>query len=390
MNVLRPTRSGFMRVLGAFIAAGLGLALAGGAVPGWAEPVEASPCDTVRVAVFDVGSGTTRARVAELSLCEPRRWDILFAAETAVGYAADLADSGRRCFSDDIRQQGTSAMVELVEAARAHGAERLVGVATQAFRVADNAPELLADWRSKLGLDIQIISQREEGRLAYRMIEADRADRSAPLVVWDIGAASQQLVWRDPGDLQLRHFHSTLASVSFRNLAIEYLERAPGTRSPNPISAAEAASLRDLVVEQVADAVPDALLAVIAQGAEVVGVGGVHGASLVNQAGLSRGDTLSRQRLLEALDSRLGLDDAQIGGAYADTDVTNLILVLALMDVYGIETYRATRSDLTAGVLLSRDFTAPDVPGQSLPASEPGEEAAERLWPSESRVPGAP
>ena len=319
----------------------------------WLPPASAD-CDPVRLAAFDVGSGTTRMRVVELWPCDQGRWVTVLAEEANIAFAADLLETGNGSFSPALRESATERVSGLVDVARTQGAVVLTGVATQAFRRATNAADLVADWRVRFGLDIDIISQQAEGRLAYQLIEARRADRAdrANLVVWDIGGGSQQLVWRDPRDASLHHFNSTLASVSFRRLAMTHLGRPYAATSPNPISPAEAEALLLLAGDLVAGEIPQTLRLRIAEGAQVVGVGGVHGASLTRRAGIQAGQSLSRPLLEQTLSEQLGKDDQAIGGAYADTDVTNLILVLGLMREYGIDAYEATRHDLTEALLL--------------------------------------
>ena len=312
---------------------------------------EAADCEPRIVAVFDVGSGTTRMQVADIAECLNSGPRSLLRREVALGFAADLERQDEARFSDAMMQQATAALASLAEIARNAGAEELLGVATAAFRRAENAVELTQDWQIRFGLQLNIISQAEEARLAYRMIEIGLDDPSA-LVVWDIGAGSQQLVWRRPEDGRFEYFNSSLAAVTFRNLAMRELGRPSDAVTPNPIWPAEASLLRHRVRERVSAEVPPVLVALIRGGARVVGVGGVHGASLIGQVGLRSGDELSRSRLAEVLDHRLGLDDAAVGGAYADTQVTNLILVLELMSIYGIESYRATRADLTDALLV--------------------------------------
>lgn len=316
-----------------------------------AETPSNSECPPRIIAAFDIGSGTTRMQVANVAECLDGAPQTLVRREIPLGFSADLAEREDSAFSETMLRRADLALANLIESARSAGAEELVGVATAAFRRAENAAGLVADWRARFELDLNIIGQDEEGRLAYRMIELTLKPER-PLVVWDIGAGSQQLVWRNPGSRSFEHFNSKLAAVSFRNLSLTELARPEGAISPNPITADEARRLQVMLQTRLAAEVPVELVDLIRGGAWVVGVGGVHGASLVGQAGLQPGETLTRELLSELLETRLGLDDAAVGGEYADTQVTNLILVLELMKAYGIESYRATRADLTDALLV--------------------------------------
>jgi exopolyphosphatase / guanosine-5'-triphosphate,3'-diphosphate pyrophosphatase len=70
-------------------------------------------------------------------------------------------------------------------------------VATEACRIARNAPEFLADIHRKLGLDIEILSREHEAELAVCGC-ASLIDPASDLVlVFDIGGGSSELIWLD-------------------------------------------------------------------------------------------------------------------------------------------------------------------------------------------------
>ena len=70
-------------------------------------------------------------------------------------------------------------------------------IATQACRVAENADEFIDRVRSQTGLDLEIINQETEARLAVSgcasLLEAD----STGALVFDIGGGSSELIWLD-------------------------------------------------------------------------------------------------------------------------------------------------------------------------------------------------
>jgi exopolyphosphatase/guanosine-5'-triphosphate,3'-diphosphate pyrophosphatase len=70
-------------------------------------------------------------------------------------------------------------------------------VATEACRIASNAPEFLADIRTKLGLDIEVLTPETEARLAVSG-SAALIDASCDYVlVFDIGGGSSELILLD-------------------------------------------------------------------------------------------------------------------------------------------------------------------------------------------------
>jgi exopolyphosphatase / guanosine-5'-triphosphate,3'-diphosphate pyrophosphatase len=322
-------------------------------------PAKASEPPFRTLAAFDVGSGSTRVLIADVAVCSG---DILVVHEarmSRVPFASDLLSGNDQGFSDDILLQADRVMAEFSELASGFGAEQMIGVATQAFRRADNGQQLIDDWRRKFDLNIRIVSQDEEARLAYRLVQA-KLDQPAPdLMVWDLGAGSQQLVWRNRADGSWQHHNSDIASVSFRDRATDWLDRPIDQRSPNPINAEEAERLASELTHRLEGQETAAAADFIAAGAHIVGIGGVHGASLANQLGLQAGGEIERAAVDAALKRQLGRTDDQIGGHYADTEVSNLILVGTLMDLFGINRYQVLPMDLTEAVLLEAAADCP-------------------------------
>lgn len=294
--------------------------------------------------------------VVDVAICSGDILTVHEARKVSVAYADDLLNSDEQRFSDEIRAQGNTVMGEFSELAARLGAEQMIGVATQAFRQSGNGQQLLEDWQRDFGLDIRIVSQIEEARMAYRLVEARLESPDSGLVVWDIGAGSQQLVWRDCSDgcsdASWQHLNSTIASVSFRNRAIRQLQRPVDRQTPNPIDAEEAEQLAVELSAWLSAEEFAGLADYLAAGAEVVGIGGVHGASVANQLGLRPGEEITREAVRAALNRQLGRTDQDIGGDYANTEVSNLILVGTLMDRYGIDRYQVMPVNLTEAVLL--------------------------------------
>jgi exopolyphosphatase / guanosine-5'-triphosphate,3'-diphosphate pyrophosphatase len=306
------------------------------------------------LAAFDIGSGSTRMLVADVALCSGDILTIHEQSMVRVSYAEDLLRGGQGRFSPALLQEANAVMSGLVEQARFYNPDQLIAVATQAFRMAANAETLLQQWQAEFGIEARIISQQDEARLAYELV-ANRLGRPMPrLLVWDIGAGSQQLVWKDPANGSWHHLNSDIASVSFRDRALDWLDRPADRLSPNPIDPDEAEQLAMALSNWIDEAQTIALRDFVDHGVHVVGIGGVHGASLAKQLSLEPGETIiTREAIQAALTRQLGRSDEEIGGGYADTEVVNLILVGTLMDHIGIQQYQVMPMNLTEALLLA-------------------------------------
>ena len=89
--------------------------------------------------------------------------------------------------------------------ARAVGASKLIGVATEATRVASNGPAFLDEVRTRTGIEIRTISGAEEAELTFRGLDGV-VDLSGKITVADIGGGSTELILAI--DKEIQWFHS--------------------------------------------------------------------------------------------------------------------------------------------------------------------------------------
>jgi exopolyphosphatase / guanosine-5'-triphosphate,3'-diphosphate pyrophosphatase len=153
----------------------------------------------VRVACIDIGSNTTRLLVADCIGGELREVH-QERAFTRIGQG--LAASG--AIAPEKIDEVVAVVRAQMEVARSHGAEAIRGVATAAIRTASNGVVLVAAIAERAGLLVEIVSGKEEARLAFEGAAAmldpetaaalDAGGTAAPLGVIDVGGGSSELV----------------------------------------------------------------------------------------------------------------------------------------------------------------------------------------------------
>jgi exopolyphosphatase/guanosine-5'-triphosphate,3'-diphosphate pyrophosphatase len=192
----------------------------------------------VACACIDIGSNTTRLLVAECGesglreVSQQRAFTRLGArGSVPAAKVAELAET-------------VAAQVRL---ARALGAERVRVVATAAVRHADNRDELLARVRAAASVEVDLLSEHDEARLAFVGATQTLAPPPVgPVGVADVGGGSTELAAGTVG-------HGATWSVSFPvgsgDLAHAYLRS-------DPPGAAELEALRAHARQAFADAAP--------------------------------------------------------------------------------------------------------------------------------------
>lgn len=150
----------------------------------------------MRIGCIDIGSNTTRLLVADSEgghlLCIHQE-----RAFTRIGH--ELQD-GTTIGAAKIAEVVTVVSDQLATARR-QGATRVLAVATAAVRTASNGAELVMAIRSASGLAVQILSAREEARLAFVGVAGMlQPPLSGELGVVDVGGGSSELVVGTAGD----------------------------------------------------------------------------------------------------------------------------------------------------------------------------------------------
>ncbi len=327
---------------------------------------------------FDIGSGSTKLKVALVDLTQERIVSVLFEDEKKVSYKALMTEKSE--ISSASLASGVEAIESLKRAAwnklttqRAIASEKPLdcrGVAGSPFRDSTNRKYAIDYLTSKTNVPITILSQDETAVLGVLAtlgtVSRSLTEEVAPLdlIVWDIGGATMQLSVLRQGARagSMNRFiiqKETLASETFKQHLIETIQHKPaGTQSPNPISPADMMSALNYVKTFTAKMNPDIRARLRSPGARVVGIGPVLAKSVLGQTNTMEKNPLTSEKIKQTLEERLGWTDKQIGGPYADTQVSNLILVLGFMQQLQISELRVLNINLNEGVFLNEHFWA--------------------------------
>ncbi|MDH5581420.1 MAG: hypothetical protein OEY33_05890, partial [Bdellovibrionales bacterium] len=174
---------------------------------------------------------------------------------------------------------------------------------------------------------------------------------------WDHGGGSAQLTSVGE-DYQFLIGGVELGSQTFKKMIIEVLKNQNSKlmTSPNPIGKVNAIYASRFAEFYARENLPKGILNK-AKSSIVAGIGGIHYWSLKKSLGrkeMNRPYTLTE---VEAAIKRLqSKTDIQVGGKYARTDVSNLILVKGFMKALGITQVHPYNINLSHGILTNRRY----------------------------------
>ncbi len=330
----------------------------------------------VACGAYDIGSGATKFMGALINT-ESLTIEQVFSQGTfSVSYREDLHQSVNHTFSDLIQEMGLEALQKahyqieqdyLNADLQGYGDIQHFAVATAAFRAADNGELVAETFSDKLEMPIRIISQEEEGKLAYysALSQNPQIENASLPIVWDIGGGSMQVTYKDASDT----FHimeGEVASQTFQALVSEnIMALQDGSLSPNPMTASDVEAAIALAKQHLQfDATSTEIIKnKIAQDTPILAVGTVHNfviQPLCTLAGIdSAKDHYSKSDLLLAINLLTDKTDQQImqlnhlpNLSLAKNQLTNLILVYAMMDLMGVEQVQTIKSSNVEGLLV--------------------------------------
>jgi exopolyphosphatase/guanosine-5'-triphosphate,3'-diphosphate pyrophosphatase len=147
-----------------------------------------------RVAVVDLGTNSTRLLVADVRDDQVVEVD----RRTKITRLGEGVDRTKR-LADDAMERVTATCEEYREAIDDLGAERIVAVATSAFRDAENGEEFRRSLEQRFGIDARTIPGEEEARLTFLGATSGRRAAEGVVLVIDIGGGSTEYVVGPPG-----------------------------------------------------------------------------------------------------------------------------------------------------------------------------------------------
>jgi exopolyphosphatase / guanosine-5'-triphosphate,3'-diphosphate pyrophosphatase len=299
-----------------------------------------------RYAVIDAGTNSIKFHIAERDAGGRWRSKIDRAEMTRLGEG--LVPQG--AIVDAALQRTIDAIAGMAEEAKRHGVRAIAAVGTAGLRMASNGAEVVAAIRAQTGIDIEVISGEEEGRLAFVAAQAGLCLKTGSLVVFDTGGGSSQFSFGHAAIVDERF------SVDVG--AVRYTERYRLDHgvTPEVLQQALAAIATDLSRLD-GRAIPDALvgmggavtnMAAVMHQLAVYDPAVVQG-SVIDRAEIDRQMELYRSRDAEARRAIVGLQPQR-----AEVILAGACIVRTIMDKLGQQRFTVSDRGLRHGALAER------------------------------------
>ena len=313
------------------------------------EPAARYPLGIVpgreRLAAIDIGSNSLHMVVAE---AEPNGGYRLLGREREM---VRLGKTGLTdgALSEEAMLDGLEALAKMTNLARLRGAARVVAVATSAVRESSNGADFLARVKALTGLDVQLLTGVEEGRLIYRAVREVVDLGMDTAVIVDVGGGSTEWITAEAGELD------QVVSLQLGSL------RCAADLAGDPASAPSLDRLRRKIDKRLAEAVPRGRVE------RLVATSGtaVCCADLIDHFADRPWKEVSgarevRAKDLAALVERLRplrrrqiADLPPVGGPRSDSLLAGALLLQALVAHAGVERFQVSDRALREGLVLA-------------------------------------
>lgn len=312
---------------------------------------------TVRRAAFDIGSANIKCTVADVDIMTGMIENVVTHLSRKVDFAEDMARSYDGNLSKEILEQGTAAITEMIETAREEGATDFSAVGGATFRKARNGRAYFNTLEQTLGIHTRIISKQQSSLLTYHAVSQSEAAQGGNFIVWDIGGDSMEMTLRNR-DRSLTFYVDPLASVSFKNTVIRAIQKRDldTVTTPNPMSAGDvelALTYAQMYAE--AHVMSHIRSRMKQESLTVIGIGGVHYYSIPALTGTDTAP-FTREAINSAIKEWTGKPDEAFDSKYANTRLTNAILVLGFMKALGIDEITPLKVNQADGLLVAPEF----------------------------------
>jgi exopolyphosphatase/guanosine-5'-triphosphate,3'-diphosphate pyrophosphatase len=308
-----------------------------------------------RIAAIDVGSNSLHMVVAQ---ADPD------GSVTTLWRMKEMVGLGRISFpsrrlSADAMERALATLRRFGQAARARGCEKVLAVATSAVREAQNGGDFLHRARRELGMQVKVVSAKDEARLIYLGVRHEVELGNKPHFILDVGGGSVEFIVADgsrPLLLESRKLGAARMTAQFV--------------STDPISPAELKSLSAHYEKELAP-VCESIIAL--KPVAAIGTSGTLENLAAMCAAIEKKDSaevIEREalsRLLARLIESRAKDRATMAGLddqRKDQILAGALLVSELLRRLNLSEIRLCKSALREGILL--DYLSRHLPDLSI------------------------
>lgn len=298
----------------------------------------------MHVAVVDIGSISVHGLVVRID--GDLRCHVIDRVKELARLGESVARGGR--LDEDTTERAIRAVTAVRRLAERRGVQRILAVATNAVRVAENGDAFLQEVHARTGIHVRLISGSEEARLVWRAVLEEHARDDDPLLVVDLGGGSADFAM---GTGRLLHWTESL-DLGVQGLRARFLP--DGEATPDRLRDVEQhvrASLRP-VTERLARRAPRRVVVTAGSAAAVLRV--LRAAGSADHDALPLKAVVELERELATLPREKRLLLPGVEAERADLVVPAVTFFRVLCELIGVDELEVSEAGIREG--LVREF----------------------------------
>lgn len=209
------------------------------------------------VGAIDIGTNSVRLLITQKDERTGKWRDIIRAVEiTRLGEGVDRT----RRIKPEAMERTLAVLAQYKDLMNSYGVEKSRAVSTSAMRDAENAPDFIKLVQDKIGLNIEVVSGIEEGRLTFAGAtgQGSLVSKDQVVLVVDVGGGSTEYIFGKDGDV----LGATSLDIGSVRLTELFIKNDPPLE-PELIEARETIKEHaELIFRRIADENPTTLVAV--------------------------------------------------------------------------------------------------------------------------------
>lgn len=302
-----------------------------------------------RRTAIDVGSGSMKVAIGDVETETNQVVAIVWESSFPVPYQASLNKSADGTFDKETKELAIKTFKEIKEISDSFHSQKITAIATSAFRKANNGKKFVSEIQKQTEIKVSIIPQREEGQLAFFSALSTGAYNPQEILVWDIGTGSVQMTVMSEEKEMIVYMGENMGSVAFMSYIIDTIQEKEGVETPNPLSD-EDLKEADKYARSFARKAYPLIKQKIQNEVSILGAGRLFNHSVYPLA--SEGGVITRNGLRKFINDSLNKSDEELDNPYANVDVSNCILVLAIMKALHIHEIFPVETSTAKGMLI--------------------------------------
>jgi exopolyphosphatase/pppGpp-phosphohydrolase len=320
--------------------------------------------------IFEIGSGSTKAKKAKINTCDGKLISVFKKSSKILPIQDDIEKSSNKTMlSKKMMDKIVSIVTELEKDLDVDcNKEKCIAVGTAALREASNSRDVTEILKNKKNITTYLISQEEEGTLGYLSVLANLKDNISKenLLVLDVGGGSTQLTYNSKN--LMKTVNIKIGSQTFKTMVIEFVKgyNLSDVNTPNPLTKEEVRltkRLADKSIGQLLVSSPTVRQFLKNKDMNVIAIGNFFNKMIPYILNKSHMDTLKKSDIEAEIKKLSGQCDyymkqkyKKVNSLYTPEILTNLILVDSTMSALSIKDIELIDIDNNDGILISEKY----------------------------------